>query len=319
MNLLDQTLLRNLVDYSFGDQASEIHKLWDGYMKPANLSNKEFLEKCLDFKDKVMTLFIDNIRLYRRKNIGYTKMEIGNSYYKNYKDNRVSELSNEDLLDLCSNIPNVKFIIFVGFEDTSIDDEIFDKIPDNVLKIYSSNSISFGGKVTPIPYGIQRKFNTSDNRHEILLNYINTEITPSKLLYVNHNLHSNPERQKINSLLEGFDWVTIQSPKSINDDDYTNYLSEIKKHKFMICPEGNAIGCDCHRDWEVIYMRRIPIVEDSEYLRKIFEGIPVLFVKNFSEITEDLLINNDYLFDEMQKFDLSKLDFKQFYYESTKI
>jgi hypothetical protein len=87
----------------------------------------------------------------------------------------------------------------------------------------------------------------------------------------------------------------------------------------MICPEGNAIGCDCHRDWEVIYMKRVPIVEDSEYLRKIFEGIPVLFVKTFLEVTEDLLINNDYLFDEMQKFDLSKLDFKQFYYKSVKI
>jgi hypothetical protein len=145
------------------------------------------------------------------------------------------------------------------------------------------------------------------------------ELTPSKLLYINHNFHSNPERQIINNFFNNLDWVTIQTPKSINNEDYTNYLREIKNHKFMICPEGNAIGCDCHRDWEVIYMKRVPIVEDSEYLRKIFEGIPVLFVKTFLEVTEDLLINNDYLFDEMQKFDLSKLDFKQFYYKSVKI
>jgi len=63
-------------------------------------------------------------------------------------------------------------------------------------------------------------------------------------------------------------------------------------------------------------MRRVPVVEDSKYLRKIFEDIPVLFVKSFSEITESLLNDNDYLFYEMQKLDLNKLDFKEFYYKS---
>lgn len=316
MNLLDPTLIRDCVDYSFGDQSSDVHKLWDGYIKQANMFNNEFLKKCKEFygNKKAMTLFIDNIRLYRRKNIKYTKMELENLNSKNYKDNRIAEFSNEDLLKLCSEIPDVNFIIFTGFEDTPIDDEIFDRIPNNVLKIYASNSISYGGKVTPIPYGIQRKLNPSDKRQEILLNLKDYDIIPSKLLYINHNVTSNPERQKINDLLQNYTWVTIQSPKSINEDDYTNYLKQIKNHKFMICPDGNAIGCECHRDWEVIYMKRVPIVEDSKYLRKIFEGIPVLFVKSFSEITEDLLINNDYLFDEMQTFDLNRLDFKKLYY-----
>jgi hypothetical protein len=56
----------------------------------------------------------------------------------------------------------------------------------------------------------------------------------------------------------------------------------------MICPDGNAIGCECHRDWEVIYMRRVPIVKDSPYLRKIFEGVPVLFVNSVLDVSVDL-------------------------------
>ena len=83
----------------------------------------------------------------------------------------------------------------------------------------------------------------------------------------------------------------------------------------MICPEGNAIGCDCHRDWEVIYMRRVPIVIDSKYLRNIFKNIPVLFVKDFTEVTEELLNKNEILFDEMQKFDLNNLDIEKYYKE----
>jgi hypothetical protein len=318
MNLLDPTILRDLVDYSFGDQSSEVHRLFDYYIKPANINNIEFLNKCEEVKKNrsLMTLFIDNIRLYRRKNIKYTRNELDNKYSKDYKDSRVESLKNEDLLELCSKLSDINFIIFTGFEDTPIDEEIFDKIPNNVLKIYASNSISFGGKVAPIPYGIQRKLNMLDNRHEILLKMISSYVAPSKLLYINHNISSNPERQKINNMFQNFDYVTIQTPKSINDEDYISYLQEIKNHKFMICPDGNAIGCECHRDWEVIYMKRVPVVEDSEYLRKIFEGIPVLFVKSFSEITERLLNDNDYLFHEMQKLDLNKLDFKEFYYKS---
>ena len=40
-------------------------------------------------------------------------------------------------------------------------------------------------------------------------------------------------------------------------------------------------------------MKRVPIVKDSEYLREIFDGFPVLFVKDFCDITEDLLKEND--------------------------
>ena len=130
-----------------------------------------------------MTLFIDNIRLYNRDGIKYTKIELSNEVSKQYKDKRVKDLENNDLLKLCSTIPNLNFIIFTGFEDTPIDDEIFDKIPENVLAIYASNCQSFGGKVIPIPYGLQRKLHPYDSRQEILSSKLNSEVRPNKLLY----------------------------------------------------------------------------------------------------------------------------------------
>jgi hypothetical protein len=315
MKLLDPTVLTELVDFSFGDQSGDINGLWNRFMSSANLENTEFIKKYNEIKleRNFMTLFIDNIRLYQSKNHRYTNVEISNLDSRQKKDERISQLSNENLLLLCSHLPDMNFIIFTGFEDTAIDDNIYDNIPKNVIHIYASNSISFGGKVSPIPYGLQRKLNPYDNRHIVLMDIMNIESKPEKLLYINHNISSNPKRIEINNKFSNLNWVTISSPKSINPFDYKIYLNEIKNHKFMICPEGNAIGCECHRDWEVIYMKRVPIVLDTPYLRKIFENIPVLFVNSFLEITEELLISNNHLYDEMQLFDVSSLDFEKIF------
>lgn len=40
MTLLDQTYIRDNVDYSFGDESGS--RLFNGYMKPASLWNQEF-------------------------------------------------------------------------------------------------------------------------------------------------------------------------------------------------------------------------------------------------------------------------------------
>ena len=151
MILLESTNLSNMCDYTFGDQSSIINNIYGGFMKEANESNLEFINKCEEIKmdgNDVMTLFIDNIRLYNR-DIKFVK-DSDRPYVNDL-------LSKNDLLVLCAKFPDMNFIIFTGFEDTPIDDFIFNKIPENVLGIFAANSISFGGKVHPIPYGLKRK------------------------------------------------------------------------------------------------------------------------------------------------------------------
>ena len=74
----------------------------------------------------------------------------------------------------------------------------------------------------------------------------------------------------------------------------------------MICPAGN--GADCHRNWEVLYMRRVPVMIRTAYMEELFKDFPVLFVNRFSDITEALLLDNDCLFDTAQDMDMNKLD-----------
>jgi hypothetical protein len=299
MKFIDGVSLSSLCDYSFGDQSGSFGYIHDHFMKPANLLNLEFVEKILTTNKKYITLFIDNIRLYKRE---IKSVKPSDRSYVN------SLMEESDLLNLCSNFPDKKFIIFTNLEDTPIDEFIFDKIPNNVLSVNAVNALSFGGKVNPIPYGLQRKMDINDNRHEILLTIMDYDIEPLNLLYVNHSTHTNSlERSGINEIFLNKSWAQVE----VDSVDYDEYLTSLKESKFMICPIGNAV--DCHRNWECLYMRRVPVMKKNKYLEYVLKDYPVLFVDNYSKITEDLLVSNQHLFDEMQRINLDGLDIQNFY------
>lgn len=305
MKLIDGVSISNLCDYSFGDQSGIFGNIPDHFMKPANLLNLEFVEKILLEDKNFFTLFIDNIRLYNRK---IKSIKPQDRAY-------VSSLMEEnDLLDLCSKFPDKKFIIFTNLEDTPIDDFIFDKIPDNVLSVNAVNALSFGGKVNPIPYGVQRKLSYHDDRHEILLEYMSIEENCSKyLLYVNHSVNTNyNERNGINEIFLNKTWAKVE----IQNINYKEYLKDLKQTKFMICPVGNAM--DCHRNWECIYMRKVPVMKRNSYLEYLFKDYPVLFVDNYSDVTEELLNSNENLYYKMQNIDMNNLDVNIFFQNTIK-
>jgi hypothetical protein len=65
-----------------------------------------------------------------------------------------------------------------------------------------------------------------------------------------------------------------------------NTWKNMTKYKYVISPMGQ--GMDCHRTWEAIILGCIPIVKTSP-LDTLFNGLPILIVKNWSDITQDLL------------------------------
>ena len=74
----------------------------------------------------------------------------------------------------------------------------------------------------------------------------------------------------------------------------------------MISPIGNAI--DCHRSWEILYLKRVPVMKRHAYFEKLFKGFPVLFVDNYDEITEEFLIKNEYLYQQALNLDIQELN-----------
>lgn len=316
MKLLDPTWIRDNVDYSFGDDSG---LGIGGYVKVPNIHNHEFLhiyQQAVSNGKEYMTLFIDNMRLYRRDCYRYTAVEQHNPTWRSIRDQKVLQYADHDLLRLCAGLPDMKFIIFTGFEDMPIDEGIWNALPPNVLGVFACNCMVWGERVYPIPFGLQRVLAPNDARLCIIEELMNSpQVTPRKLLYLNFNVGNHPTRGPLATHYKQFHWATVQDPGRglVTEPDCRQYYGVMRDHKFMLCPSGNAEGCECHRDWECLYMRRVPIVTDTEYHRIIFKDIPVLYVNDLLHVTEQLLIDNDYLYQQMQSFDMSKLDIEVLY------
>ena len=218
---------------------------------------------------------------------------------------RIDTMNDEDLLDLCSQLPQMKFIIFTALEDTPLDKYI--KVPDNVISINASDSSYFGGKVVPFPYGLERKMHIGYNHHDILRKFMMDNRQAIKLLYVNHRADTG-NRGGLYNMFINKKWATV-SPRI----SYKKYLDSMKNHKFILCPSGN--GIESTRNWEVLYMRRVPILKRHPYLEFQFKDYPALFVDDFSEVTEELLLKNEHLYQEALKIDFEKLNLVKLFIE----
>ncbi len=303
MKIINGTSLSDLCDYSFGDHmgAISIPKPKGGFMRPAHWANAEFLIKCKHFEGKVMTLFIDNIRLYKRPIEALDKDRWWIDYLLQYND----------LLELCGQLVDNKFIIFTSHEDTPIDDKI--KIPDNVLGVHAVNAAYFNDKIHPFPYGLQREMGDNDSRLRIMGELLEKDKPqkPYKLLYINCGLgkERNDKERAYLPHFEQYDWATCRFDKDSKFFPYSKYLdflTELRNHKFVVCPQGH--GLDCHRNWESLYMRRVPVMKDHPYFRELMKGFPVLFVNDWSDITKQLLKDNEGLYQIAKQMSLNRLD-----------
>lgn len=72
---------------------------------------------------------------------------------------------------------------------------------------------------------------------------------------------------------------------------------------FVLSPKGG--GLDCHRTWEALALGCIPIVKSSG-IDPLFEDLPVLIVKDWSDVTKDLLTKTLEEFDK-RSWNLDKL------------
>ena len=302
MELIEGIAVSELCDYSFGDQSGQWGNIPTSFMKDANLNNLDFASKVFEIKKErdYMTLFIDNIRLYKR-DIKEVKPED-----KAYVD---SLMENSDLLKLCATFPDMRFIIFTNLEDTPTDEYIFDAIPENVLRISAVNAIAYGGKVVPAPYGVQRRMSDSDDRVDLLKKKMwETDYLNPYYLYVSHNEDSHEERKGIKDLFRNNIWALVDETRV----SYEDFLFRLKQSKFMICPRGNAI--DCHRNWEVLYMKRVPVMKRDPYLQELFKNYPVLWVDDFVEVTQKMLMDNYHLCEEAQNIILGQLSLPYYFH-----
>ena len=125
------------------------------------------------------------------------------------------------------------------------------------------------------------------------------KINHDKLVYLNINPRTyRHEREYVINKFKDKEWSTYESGIT-----WREYYDRIARHKFVFSPRGN--GIDCHRTWEALYLRTIPIVKSSICMND-FSDLPILFINNWDEIGYDFLVEK---YEEISstKYDLSKL------------
>lgn len=112
------------------------------------------------------------------------------------------------------------------------------------------------------------------------------------LVYINLSLTHSERIKAIRYFREYFPQIPLYTRTS-----FERYIRDVLNSTFVLSPPGN--GLDCHRTWEALLLGRYPIVKHST-LDPLFEGMPVLLVNDWSDITPEVLQQKKEVFDTME-------------------
>jgi len=210
-------------------------------------------------------------------------------------------------------LPNIKykFFLLTGDSDRPVPgDEPYKEIINHPLLIiwFSQNCTNPIGKLQQIPIGIDYhslekesmkwgEKQTPKTQERTLFSCVTTKPKLNKC-YANYHLNMENKRytyDRRDALNQVPKELVFYEPTEVTR---TESWKNMVKYKYTISPLGN--GLDCHRTWEAIALGCIPIVRTSP-LDSLYDGLPVLIVNKWSDITQQLLDNFKPSYKNMEK------------------
>mgnify|MGYP001265549472 FL=1 len=243
--------------------------------------------------------------------IGFDEYVTGNRFI-DICDDTDAVFCKTDYTNFLTNMPHE--VVVTHNSDYHIDASRYYDLPD--FKWWFAQNKDFDdNRIIPVPIGLenmklrvskasQRSIFSSEVpgalQKSLLIDKVNSlQINKSELCYMNFNINTYPEeRQLVWDYFSNQEWVTKTSNLSME-----KFYFDIASHKFVISPRGN--GVDCHRTWEALYLRTIPIVKTTLHM-KGFSDLPILFVNDWSELTYNRL-QKFYEHVQNTTYDLSKI------------
>jgi hypothetical protein len=185
-----------------------------------------------------------------------------------------------------------KFILYTHNSDLSIDDKYLKIINnDYLLKWYGQNINTHNYKLVSIPIGIANS-RWEHGNVDILKKIINENNIKTNIVYCNIDVNTNISERS--SCLE-----SIYPIKNSIKVGFEEYLRNVSKSYFIISPNGN--GIDCHKTWESLYLKSIPIVTNSINI-SFYKDYPILIIDKWSDL------NNIELNEELYNKIISKYE-----------
>lgn len=161
-----------------------------------------------------------------------------------------------------------------------------------VIKWYSQNKDIDHSKAFSLPIGLGNQQYNHGNV-SLLNKIIEIKNYKTNLVFKNFSTNTNVSKRSI------VDFIThkngIYMSKQTNQE---GYFDAISKSMFCISPPGN--GIDCHRIWECLYLKTIPVVEYNAAFKE-FTHLPILFVNDWNIVTPEFLMSKVTMQDQFNK------------------
>ena len=195
------------------------------------------------------------------------------------------------------------YILYTHNGDLPVDDNYLRYLDDPYLiKWYGQNIMTNHSKLKSIPIGIANEKWPHGNEN-IFNEVLNKNIKKERLIYVNFDVNTNITERNycISELNKKGLFMSDKLP-------FKEYLEEVAKSYFVISPNGN--GVDCHKTWESLYLKTIPIVTKSINI-DFYNDYPIMVINNWSEFKlSDIDID---LYQKLlKKFNFNDLTIKKF-------
>lgn len=202
-----------------------------------------------------------------------------------------------------SNKKEAPYILITHNGDIPIDAGYLNYLNDpKLIKWYAQNVNLIHPKLVSIPIGIaNEKWPHGDEA--IFFEVINSDIKKERLIYVNFDVNTNRgERNYCISELN-------KKGLTVNDKlPFKGYLQELAKSYFVVSPNGN--GIDCHKTWEALYVKTIPVVTKSINI-DFYKNFPIVIINDWSEFDPAKFTIEEYN-KIWNNFDLKRLNIYSF-------
>lgn len=197
----------------------------------------------------------------------------------------------KDCVEFCGNVKDEIVIVSHNSDANILDHEARDfdyhfiefNIPSNVKMIFAQNLNVLSDKIRPIGIGLENyKWHQGDKWKEIE-SIIPQKFERQKYLYINHSIPTNPkEREEPYRIFKNKGFATLKNKVS-----YIEYLTDLKQHKFRLCPFGN--GGDTHSIWESLYCGCVPVVKKAVFTQMFARFMPMVVVEDWNQINLEFL------------------------------
>jgi hypothetical protein len=170
--------------------------------------------------------------------------------------------------------PHRPFVLFSGHSDASVDGRYRRYLRRPELRAwFATNATVAHPRLRPLPVGVANPLSGWPNANRSVFHRVRAADLPkTRLFYVRFEVHTNP-RERERCLRETR--LPLDPPR-----EFPQYLEELASAYFCVSPSG--LGIDCHRTWEALHLKTIPVVRRS-LLTEHHRDFPIVVLDDWAD------------------------------------